>query len=345
MQNNNHHRQLDESSESDLSSSEDYIEVPSGALPFLGPGMMNYLRGRPGMGTDPFGLGLADRPMFGQQVEFTIPMHADDPFAGLDPLSRALYGALAGTLRHQRFGEGECEYDEITGRCVGCDKLDPNDTRTPFERQVCSNEGCHERMLMEATDSFTGEIHGWVCAGEDGCQRKWDCQGNEVELISQSIYLAGDWLEPPLETARAFEAAGCRIVHKWWTEEERGKTATLNQLSDHIERADWFVLDMRSVRFGSHPFGGSHIGVGMAHEQGAKIMVIAPTEEPKRTYTSLLTPFVVDSVDGALEVLRQERYGLDEDSDNDWLDEDIEEEGVIRPPPPSSSKARPAPMA
>jgi hypothetical protein len=205
--------------------------------------------------------------------------------------------------------------------------MDPNDQRSPFERHVCSTSECNERKLSEFSDTVTGETDAWVCSGAEGCQRKWNPQGEEIELVPVSIYLAGDWMEPPFATARAFEAAGCKIVHKWWEEDERAKTNSLDELSDHLDNADWFILDMRSPRFGEHYFAGSHIGLGMAHEQNAHIMVISPSEEETRrclalkeggrTYTSLLTNLVVDNEFGALEVLRQHRYDWEENDDAD----------------------------
>jgi hypothetical protein len=308
-----------------------------GSLPFLttsrlqahAASLFQPFFGRPGMGTDPFLMGLEDGPRFGETVNFSFPA---SPYGGAsDPFSRLLMQALVKTERHINFGEGDCDYDETTGKCTACGKIDPEDARSHFERRVCSTPKCKDRRLTEITDSNTGETDGWVCSGVKGCQRKWNGAGDEIELIPQNIYLAGDWLEPPMETVQAFEDAGCHIVHKWWNPEERGETTnTLEQLSERIEEADWFILDMRSSRFGRHYFGGSHIGLGIAFEQGAHIMVIAPSEQespglkkPARTYTSLVTPLVVDNEFGALEVLRQQRYGIESDDDDDeecWMD-------------------------
>ena len=295
------------SNSSDSDDEEDFISIP-----MLGKTLMGLITTRPGMGTSAWALGLPDDP-------------------GKYSISRALSIAAEKTRRHLLDGEGDCDYD-AHAKCRVCDKSDPHTSRTHFERSICSACPGDER-LVSCSDMLKGDTVAFVC---QECQRKWNPCGEEIELVPVNIYLAGDWRDPPLSTAKAFEEAGCNIVHKWWIPEEKIDTKTLDDLADQIGQADWFVLDMRSERFGNHYFAGSHIGVGIAHEQGARIMVIAPEDGehstasglkyPGRTYTSLLTQFVVDNENGALEVLRGIRYG-----EEDYCDDD-DCEGVCEQP-------------
>lgn len=287
---------------------------------------------RPGMGTDPR---LMDMPTGS---------------TGLSPLARVLYGAIMSDLMNAN--------NNVSNNVS-------NNVPT-FEQWLDLNGEVPATLAnvpgLEEWFDMDGEVRGYYATDPvSGTQRKWNTNGEPVELFPYSIYLAGDWRDPPLKTAAALEAAGCRIVHKWWEPEHReSTTTTLEQLSEHIQQAEWFVMDMRTTHFGWHPLSGSHIAAGIAHEQGSEIIVIAPSEEEAynagsaRTYTSLLQPFVVDSEYGALEVLRQHR-----EEEDHWLDstnEDDEEEEPRHPqpqilglrpnipPPPSPVSRMPGPV-
>lgn len=105
------------------------------------------------------------------------------------------------------------------------------------------------------------------------------------------VYLAGDWLRPPIELAKQFERQGYEVPHKWW-EDRVSHKENIELMCQEIKDCDWFVFDMRTDRFDKHKFGGSHVGCGIAIAYGKTLKVIMPAEMIK-PLTTLLTPFVV----------------------------------------------------
>jgi len=109
------------------------------------------------------------------------------------------------------------------------------------------------------------------------------------------VYIAGDWLRPPVELARRFEAEGFEVPFKWWDDRVSHKE-NVALLMDEVRACDWFVFDMRTDRFEKHKFGGSHVGVGIALAFGKQVFVVMPADATK-PFTALLTPFITKNED------------------------------------------------
>lgn len=110
------------------------------------------------------------------------------------------------------------------------------------------------------------------------------------EQNDKKVYIAGDWLAPPIEMADRLEKAGYTIIAKWWKDRVAHK-ANVALLMEEIRECDLFIFDMRSDRFEKHKFGGSHIGTGIALALGKEVKVILPKNAAK-PLTALLAPFV-----------------------------------------------------
>jgi len=114
-----------------------------------------------------------------------------------------------------------------------------------------------------------------------------------------SVYIAGDWLRPPVELAQKFEDKGFLVPFKWW-EDRTSHKENIELLITEIKGCDWFVFDMRTDRFEKHKFGGSHVGVGIALAFGKTVKVIMPTDAVK-PFTAILTPFITKNEDTIFE--------------------------------------------
>jgi hypothetical protein len=83
---------------------------------------------------------------------------------------------------------------------------------------------------------------------------------------------------------------------KWWETRAEHAGKPKKQL-DEVGSCDWFVLDMRSARYGTHPFAGSFKGLGNAEALQKKITVLVPemlsesTPEARRLYTSMIKDY------------------------------------------------------
>ena len=156
--------------------------------------------------------------------------------------------------------------------------------------------------LVDISNNQTGDLVGRICKL---CHEKWDIKDEKIKddkVIPQNIYIAGDWFEPPLKTIRAFEFAGCNIVHKWWKMKELVNfKKDLEQLSDQVEDADWFIFDFRGGD--NKDFTWSHIASGMAFEQEKPIIIISNT--PNSFYDNCL---MVKNEHEALKILKQHKF-------------------------------------
>lgn len=114
------------------------------------------------------------------------------------------------------------------------------------------------------------------------------------------VYIAGDWLRPPVQLAEKFEQKGFEVPHKWWEDRVSHKENT-DLMCKEIKECDWFVFDMRTDRYEKHKFGGSHLGCGVALAYEKTIKVIMPADVTK-PLTALLTPYVVATEDDLFQV-------------------------------------------
>lgn len=82
--------------------------------------------------------------MFGKKVSIRIPKNADNinPY---DPLQ----AAMIKTMRHINFGEGDCLFDEETGECDYCVKVDAD-----HPHQVTLMEARRHKELGEGECTF-----------------------------------------------------------------------------------------------------------------------------------------------------------------------------------------------
>ena len=112
------------------------------------------------------------------------------------------------------------------------------------------------------------------------------------------VYIAGDWLRPPVALATRFEEAGYLVPHKWWEDRATHKE-NVELLIEEIQSCDWFVFDMRTDRFDKHKFGGSHVGAGIALAFGKVIKVIMP-ESATAPFTAILAPYITKDEDSLL---------------------------------------------
>lgn len=122
-----------------------------------------------------------------------------------------------------------------------------------------------------------------------------DSSENHNTLQKTRVYIAGDWLRPPIELSKKFERLGYEVPHKWW-EDRVSHKENVELMSAEIKDCDWFVFDMRTDRFEKYKFGGSHVGCGMALAYGKTIKVIMPSDVTK-PLTAMLTPYVVPNED------------------------------------------------
>jgi hypothetical protein len=120
------------------------------------------------------------------------------------------------------------------------------------------------------------------------------------------IFLAGDWHNPPLETAAALKAAGYTFTADWWNQKATYKM-NIELLRSEVYQCDAYVLDMRSSRFNSHHFGGSMLGLGMAVGFGKEVIVLIP-DSAEKPYTSLVLPYTTKSMDEALRRLQSRQH-------------------------------------
>lgn len=118
-----------------------------------------------------------------------------------------------------------------------------------------------------------------------------------------NIFLAGDWHNPPLETAKAFSDAGYTFTADWWNRKSTYKM-NMELLRSEIQQCDVYVLDMRSPRFNEHHFGGSMLGLGMAVGFGRRTIVLIP-DSAEKPYTSLVLPYTTKSMDETLRRLSE----------------------------------------
>lgn len=103
------------------------------------------------------------------------------------------------------------------------------------------------------------------------------------------VYIAGDWLRPPVELSKKFEERGFVVPYKWW-EDRVAHKENIPLLIEEISDCDWFIFDMRTDRYDKHKFGGSHVGTGIALAQNKLVKVIVPAEATK-PFTALLVPY------------------------------------------------------
>jgi hypothetical protein len=129
----------------------------------------------------------------------------------------------------------------------------------------------------------------WTMAGSnvENLQIITPVESPEPEKKKISVYLAGDWHEPPAKFADELEAAGCTIVSKWW-ESKTTHSMNVSLMKEEISSAHFVVLDMRSSRFADHAFAGSHLALGMALVMNRHVWVILP-EDAAKGKTSLLS--------------------------------------------------------
>lgn len=109
------------------------------------------------------------------------------------------------------------------------------------------------------------------------------------------VYIAGDWLRPPVELAKRFETEGFEVPFKWW-EDRVSHKENVALMMEEIRSCDWFVFDMRTDRFEKHKFGGSHVGTGVALALGKYVAIIMPADATK-PFTALLTSFITKNED------------------------------------------------
>lgn len=126
-------------------------------------------------------------------------------------------------------------------------------------------------------------------------------------VASLRVYLAGNWLRPPRDTANVVVAGASRrgvaieIVGQWWDRDdnlEQQHNATLEGQLELADRYDVFVLCMSAID-GAHHFAGSHLGAGMALHAGKTVIVFGDT----KPYTSLLMPMWCTSIEALLDRL------------------------------------------
>lgn len=114
------------------------------------------------------------------------------------------------------------------------------------------------------------------------------------------VYIAGDWLRPPVELAKRFEEKGFLVPYKWW-EDRVSHKENVELLKHEISQCDWFIFDMRTDRYEKHKFGGSHVGTGIALALNKVVRVIMPLDA-KHPFTALLTPFLTKNEDSLFEL-------------------------------------------
>lgn len=103
------------------------------------------------------------------------------------------------------------------------------------------------------------------------------------------VYIAGDWLRPPVELSKKFEDRGFIVPYKWWDDRVSHKE-NMELLMYEIKNCDLFVFDMRTDRYDKHKFGGSHVGTGIALALGKRVKVIVPPDATV-PFTALLVPY------------------------------------------------------
>lgn len=127
-------------------------------------------------------------------------------------------------------------------------------------------------------------------------------QQQQPPATNNKVYLAGDWHHPPVALAARLEAAGYELVSKWWDTREAHSGKTKLQ-QEEVAECSWFILDMRSPRYGTHPFAGSIKGLGHAEILNKHISVIVPemqspeTPDARRLYTSLIKQYATTNED------------------------------------------------
>ena len=103
------------------------------------------------------------------------------------------------------------------------------------------------------------------------------------------VYIAADWMHPPVELCQYLEESGFEVIGKWWENRQEHHHELEHVVDQYIKSCDIFILSTESPREAEHAFGGSHVLAGIAYSLGKQVALLG---KPK---TGLLNKFLFTS--------------------------------------------------